>query len=265
MRSLGFVSMMPEKPKQREHQPVVIDVGRLGHAGRAGGVDVERAVLDGEHRALVRCERCVGELRQVGVEPRQVRGFLAVRPDFDLAIDALARGLEALQQFGRDDDVLRLDHVDAVGERGAGEVGVDQRDHDAGLREPEPDRHVFRPVGHHQADDVAFHQALRACPARVAVGARSERAIAQALMIGDQRGRVAVARGELVDDRRKHARRMFGDRLRAGERTQRAARVNEISLDLLNESHGARNIRRRSRRRKCSRSPFVNSQDEGRR
>src|SRR6202022_3031515 len=40
------------KGMTHEHQAIVVDVGSLGEAGRAGGVDVKRAVLDGQARAL---------------------------------------------------------------------------------------------------------------------------------------------------------------------------------------------------------------------
>ena len=47
------------------------------------------------------------------------------------------------------------------------------------LRDAEPDRHIFRPVRHHQADGLAFGEILIERPARVAVGALGKRAIGQ--------------------------------------------------------------------------------------
>ena len=63
---------------------------------------------------------------------------------------------------------------------GAGQVGVDQRRDAADAGDAEPDRHVFRPVRHQQADRLALGEILRQRPARVAVGALGERAIAEA-------------------------------------------------------------------------------------
>src|SRR3974390_2030167 len=40
------------KREAGEHQPVVVHVGGFWQAGRPGGVDVERAIFDGQTRAL---------------------------------------------------------------------------------------------------------------------------------------------------------------------------------------------------------------------
>ncbi len=59
--------------------------------------------------------------------------------------------------FGRD-------NIDAVGERRAGQIGIEQRNDAADAGDAEPDGNVFRPVGHQQADDFAFGNALRRAP-----------------------------------------------------------------------------------------------------
>ena len=43
-------------------------------------------------------------------------------------------------------------------ERGAFEIGPDQRHDGADTRQPEPDRGVFRPVAHHQRHRRAFQR-----------------------------------------------------------------------------------------------------------
>ena len=96
--------------------------------------------------------------------------------------------------FGVDDDVPGRDHVDAVGERIARQVGVEQRDHAADSGDADPDRQELGPVGHQQADRVALGDALRERPAGVAVRARAKLAVAQVLAVGEQRRRVAVFR-----------------------------------------------------------------------
>ncbi len=111
-----------------------------------------------------------------------------------------ARALQGREQFGCDDDVLRLDHVDAVGECNAGQVGVEERDHAADARHAEPDGQEFRPVRHHQTDRVALADALRQRPARVAVRARDKLAVGEALAVREQRRRVAEFVGQLVLD-----------------------------------------------------------------
>ena len=59
------------------------------------------------------------------------------RPAGRAAAAALAKDV---RELGRDDDVLRPDDVDAMGERRAGEVGVEERHHAAGADDAEPDR-----------------------------------------------------------------------------------------------------------------------------
>ena len=153
----------------REHQPVVIDVGGLGHAGGARGVDVERAVLDGEGAPLARRQRGAGVGLDLLIDARQVGAVGAVLPDPGVDGEMRPRGREGGRKLGRHDHVLGLDHVDAMGECGAREVGVDERDHAARAGEPEPDRHELRPVRHHQAHGVALGEPVRERPARVAV------------------------------------------------------------------------------------------------
>ncbi len=106
---------------------------------------------------------------------------------FDLAIDArkiiaspcdqIFGRLESvaerncIDQFAGDDDVLRRDDVDAMGERVPAELRVEQRNDAADAGDAEPDRQVFGPVRHHQADGLALGELLRERPAGVAVGA----------------------------------------------------------------------------------------------
>ena len=81
--------------------------------------------------------------------------------------------------FGRDD-------VDAVGERRADQVGIEQRDDAAGPRDAEPDRHVFRPVRHQQADRRRPCRGLAPSPsAHIGWRALRQRAIGQASRVSE--------------------------------------------------------------------------------
>ena len=57
-----------------------------------------------------------------------------------------------------------VDDVDAMGERGAAQIGVEQRDDAADAGDAEPDRQIFRPVRHHQADVSPLREILRRAP-----------------------------------------------------------------------------------------------------
>ncbi len=84
------------------------------------------------------------------------------------------RRLECLAQVRRNDDLFRRDNVDAMGERGPAELGVQQRHGAADGSDAEPDRHVIRAVLHQQRDSVALGDALVERPARVTVGTRGQ-------------------------------------------------------------------------------------------
>ena len=80
----------------RQHQPVVVDVGGLRQAGGAGGVDVERAVLDGERAALGR-QRA---RRRTGASTaRSMRAYGASASPcsqiFGVAVDQIARAVQS--------------------------------------------------------------------------------------------------------------------------------------------------------------------------
>ena len=102
------------------------------------------------------------------------------------------RGADVIAELGGDDDVLRRDDIDAMGEGSAAKIGVDQRNDAAHLGDAEPDRQVFGPVRHDEAHRLALAELLRQRPARITVGAVGERAIGQALARREQRWGVAA-------------------------------------------------------------------------
>ena len=85
-------------------------------------------------------------------------------PRFSVAWRDARRGLECVEKFRRDDDVLGRDDIDAMGERRPAQIGVEQRDDAADAGDAEPDRQVFGPVWHQQPDRVAFGEILRRAP-----------------------------------------------------------------------------------------------------
>ena len=97
--------------------------------------------------------------------------------------------------FGRD-------NIDAMRERGAGQIGIDQRYHPADLDDAQPDGHIFGPIPHHQADHVAFGEALVERPSGILVRAIYERAIGEALAFGQQGRRIAKQCGAFLDNSR---------------------------------------------------------------
>src|SRR5271170_4421069 len=97
-------------------------------------------------------------------------------------------------------------------ERMAAKLRVDQRDSDADAAKAEPDRHIFRPVWHHQANGIVFGETLMERPARKAVGASGKRAVAEGFAGRKKRRRVALGLRQLLYDVGEEAARIGGDR-----------------------------------------------------
>ena len=80
----------------------------------------------------------------------------------------------AIDEFRTYDQMFGRDEIDAMGERGAGQIRIEQRHHATGLGDAQPERHEFRPVRHEQTDAIAFADALRERPSGVLVRASGE-------------------------------------------------------------------------------------------
>src|SRR6202035_6083902 len=128
------------------HQPVMADMGGLRQAGGAGGVNVERAVGDSDAAAFRFGQASAGQLFDGMVDAGKI--VTAVRPDFWRARHGRKGGADFAAQLGSDNDVLRLDDIEAMGEGSAAQIGVDQRNDAAHFADAEPDRQVFGPVRH---------------------------------------------------------------------------------------------------------------------
>src|ERR1700722_4964838 len=109
------------------------------------------------------------------------------------------RRRERLRQLGRDDDMGGRGDRDAMGERLAGEIRIEQRNDAANLRDAKPDREIFRPVGHQQADADARLDALGDRPSGIAVHSLRKRCEAHRLPVAEQRRLVAKRLAELAD------------------------------------------------------------------
>ena len=167
MRSLGVRVHQAGEPEAPQHQPVVVDVGGLRQAGGAGGVDVERAILDGQRRALGRRRAARTSWRSIAlIDARKFATVFAVRPRSSARAQqaAAARSRTARRSsaatmtcFGAtmsmqwaSDAPTRLVLSSATTPPAAGDA--------------EPDRHIFGPVRHHQADRLALGAASARAP-----------------------------------------------------------------------------------------------------
>jgi hypothetical protein len=112
-----------------------------------------------------------------------------------------------------DDDVLRRDDVDAVGERRPGQIGVEEGGDAAGAGDAEPDREIFRAVRHQEGDRVSLLQIVGHCPAGVLVGATVVLDVAHLLAVGDEGGLVAVSPREILHEIPDGSRRVLGEGL----------------------------------------------------
>ena len=206
------------------------DARRLRQAGGAGGVDEQRRVLDRQRRPLVGAERLAGEVFDLKIDALLAARRRAMGEDRRRRVELGEAGGELRQEMRFDDRRLGADDGERMGERGAGEVGVDQRRRHAGARHAEPDRDIFRAIGHHQADRVALAEPVRAGPARVAVGARVELAVGERLRFAEQRRLVAESLGPAFEIIAERQIAVLGDRPRALERAQDAAGVGDLAL-----------------------------------
>ena len=249
------------KAVARKHQPVVIDIGGLGQPGGARRIDEESAILDGERPPFRGVEPRARQGLDVAVDAREIGPGVAVRPCLGIDGKMHAGGGEACGELGAHDDVLGGNDVDAMSERGAAEIGVEQRHGAADAGDAEPDRHVFGPVGHQQADRLALVQSLRQGPTGIAVGSLCQRAIGEPFPLGQERRRVAEPLGEIIDNIGEEPGRVLGDGGRQAQCAQRAFEIGEVIADAFEKSHGplsARGARRRNARAAPSARALVN-------
>ena len=139
------------------------DIGGLGQAGGAGGVDQQSA---GSARVTSRSSAIAPAARRKSPPPHP-RKIASCRQTMAAGSTSVQRGVSSCA----DDDVPGAGHVQAMGQRRARQIGVDQRHHAADAGDAQPDRQIFGAIGHQQRDHVALGEALRQRPAGIAVGA----------------------------------------------------------------------------------------------
>ena len=151
------------EPVGPAHHPAMADMGRLGQAGGAGGVDQQGAVVQGDVAVSCRQRRHRKSLPAAAKRPRHsAKAAPSVR---QLAAPA----------FGGDDMGGR-GHGDAMAPapRPSGWCSAAPRCRRCG--DAQPDRQIVGAVGQQQADRVALADILGQRPARYLVGARGQAA-----------------------------------------------------------------------------------------
>ena len=216
---------------------VVVDVGGLRQAGRSRGVDEDAAILDRQRHPLIVREGAIVDLGQDTVDTRQARNVAAMDPQRRLGRKQSPRLLPGSDMLGADNGHLRVDDRDRVGQRLAGQVGVDQGRCAAGAGNAEPDAQIVRAVVHQQGDDIALADALRAGPARVRIGAAVVVPVGQRLGVGDQRDLVGMLGRDLLHHVADGAGRRAGDRRDLPQDPQRAAQIGKLARQPLEQAH----------------------------
>jgi hypothetical protein len=170
----------------------VADICGFRQSGRAGGVNQQRTIGDRHRAAFGRNQRFGRAALDRAVDALEAAA-VAVRPNLRAAHELRGGAFKLPGALGGDDDMLRRDDVDAMGERMPAQLGVDQRNDNARAGQAKPDRQIFGPVRHHQADGFVFGQSLIERPVRVAIGAFDKRAICQAFAADRQGQCVCIA------------------------------------------------------------------------
>ena len=124
------------------------DVGSFRQSGRARSVYVKGAILDGHGAAFGVAQLFARVSFDVAINSREFVAAGAVDPDLCGAFKVWHRGGKPIHELHSYDEVLGRGDIHAMRERGAGEVGIEQRNNTADPGDAEPDCHVLRPVGH---------------------------------------------------------------------------------------------------------------------
>ena len=92
------------------------DDGGLRQSGCAGGVDIERAILDRRRAALTIAQRFARVSLDLAIDSRELVGARAVGPDSCRAREVGQRRSQPIDELSGHDDVLRRDDIDAMRE-----------------------------------------------------------------------------------------------------------------------------------------------------
>ena len=150
--------------------PHMGDAGSLGQACGAAGIDEQTGVAGGHALADAAIG---GQLAAAFQRLDQVALFiarLAEHPLLDMGFQPILDLFEGRGGLRIDDAVAGAGNVQAVGERRAGQLIVDQGGDDADLGQAIPDAEIFQPVGHEQRHRLAPPQVQSLGPMGVAIG-----------------------------------------------------------------------------------------------
>ena len=184
------------EPAAPVQDAAVTDAGGLGQAGRAGGIDQQRAIVDGDAAPL-------GRRQRVSIHPIQHcadTGFTAVNPDSRRPVQIRQRRFQNIRKIIREDDMVGVRDVDAMRQRQPDQFGIDQRYHAADFGDAEPRGDIVRPARHYQANGIAGLNSCRQRPARIAVDPLRQRPVIEGFSFRDQRGTVRLPLGPILDD-----------------------------------------------------------------
>ncbi len=178
------------EPAAPHHHPLVADMGGLGQASGARGVDQQRRLAERRGRILVRRQR--RGRSAIGRPVRTQRPYL--QPQL---------GGHEVGQLGIDDHVARARHLQAMRQGVAAQIGVDQRHHAAHPRHAQPTGQILRPVRRQQRHRLAADQPPLQRPARIGAQPSGQFGVAKALVLADQGGCVALPFGHGLDHHRQ--------------------------------------------------------------
>ena len=187
------------EPAAPVQDAAMADAGGLRQAGGARGVDQQRAMVDGDGAPFGRLQRTAVHSIQDGIDARVV-AVAALDPDFRRAVQIGQRGFEHSAKLLREDHMIGVRDVDAVGQRQPDQPGVDQCHDAADPGEAEPGGDVIRPGGHDEADGVAGFDPCRQRPARVTVDPLGQHPVAERALVRDQGGTVRLPFRPILDD-----------------------------------------------------------------
>src|SRR6201985_3958875 len=98
---------------------------------------------------------------------------------FRVVAEIRQRRLEYASETGGENDMIGFGNVNAMRQRGADQLGIDQRSHAADPADAEPGCDIIRTARQAQADRIALLDSCLQRPARIAVDALSEFSVAQ--------------------------------------------------------------------------------------
>jgi hypothetical protein len=153
-------------------------------------------------------------------------------------------GRENVGQVRIDDDVLGFDYIDTVRQRRTGQVGIEQRGDSAGTGYAEPDSEIFRPVRHHQRNDIALADTLRDGPARILVCPVVVLAECQGTRVGEQCDPLRMGLGQPFGNVGVDSAGVSCDRRNLAQDRQGALQIREFAVDPADQSHRFPLVRR---------------------